>query len=91
MIKKNTGFVDCRSDVGACVHQKFVFFDPFFALFSIPLGNSDALGGIQSNMLANDILMFFWHHFERNTTVTKGVPKITLFVFFCLSFCYNFC
>ena len=64
-----------------CIKSLFCF-DAFFALFSILLGNSDAFGGIQSNMLANEILMFFWHHFERNTIVTKGVPKITLFNFF---------
>ena len=39
------------------------FFDTFFALFSILLGNYDAFGGMQSNILANVILMFFRHHF----------------------------
>ena len=45
-----------------CIKSLF-FFDPFFALFSILLGNYDAFGGMQSNILANVILMFFRHHF----------------------------
>ena len=48
---------------GRLCPSKVLFFDAFFALFSILLGNSDAFGGMQSNILANVILMFFRHHF----------------------------
>ena len=71
-----------------CIKSLF-FFVPFFTLFSILLGNSDAFGGIQSNILANEILMFFWHHFERNTIVTKGTKNHT-FCFFCSFFLLQF-
>ena len=48
---------------GRLCPSKVRFFDAFFALFSILLGNYDAFGGMQSNILANVILMFFRHHF----------------------------
>ena len=61
--------------MGACVHQKFIFFDTFFALFSANSGESDVFGGV---MILSVVLASVVAKRRENS----GVPKITFFVFF---------
>ena len=50
--------------MGACAHQRFFFFDTFFALFSILLGNYDGFGSMQSNIWC-DFLLQFCHFLKK--------------------------
>ena len=72
--------------MGVCVHQKFVFFfDTFFALFSIRLGNYDGFGGIRISSL----ILIFGRHLSNRPLKIRGYQKSHFLIFFGAFFCHK--
>ena len=71
---------------GRLCPSKVRFFDAFFALFSILLGNYYGFGGIRISSL----ILIFGRHLSNRPLKIRGVPKITFFDFFWRAFLLHF-